>query len=58
VLRSDAGRSTPADRFDHVILRKWKAKDDGGNKAECTQVIDELKIPVFVDVLPDCILVP
>jgi hypothetical protein len=42
----------PADRFDHVIMRKWKAKDDCGNKAECTQLIDVLKIPVFIDVLP------
>jgi hypothetical protein len=42
----------PADRFDHVIKRKWKAKDNCGNKSECVQIIDVLKIPVFLDVLP------
>jgi hypothetical protein len=42
----------PADRFDHVILRKWKAKDHCGNKSECTQAIDVLKIPVPLDILP------
>lgn len=44
--------SCKADRFDHVIKRKWKAKDDCGNKAECIQIIDVLKVPVFLDILP------
>jgi hypothetical protein len=42
----------PADRFDHVIKRKWKAKDHCGNKSECVQTIDVLKIPVSLDILP------
>jgi hypothetical protein len=42
----------PADRFDHVILRKWKAKDHCGNKSECTQAIDVLKVPVTLDIMP------
>ena len=45
-------RPCPADRFDHMIMRKWKAVDHCGNKAECVQIIDVLKIEANLDVLP------
>jgi len=41
-----------ADRFDRIIERRWKARDDDGNTATCTQVIDVVKNITKLDVLP------
>ena len=42
----------PAGRFDYRLDRTWKAKDDCGNRATCTQTIHVIKVPVSIDALP------
>ncbi len=42
----------PADRFDYVIERKWKAVDNDCNKATCVQNIDVVKKVAALDILP------
>lgn len=42
----------PAQRFERVIQRRWKARDDEGNFSECIQTIDVLKQLTFLDVMP------
>lgn len=42
----------PADRFDHIIERRWRATDDDCNTSTCTQIIDVVKEFTFLDVLP------
>lgn len=41
-----------ADRFDHIVRRRWKARDDSCNTSTCTQLIDVVKEVTFLDVLP------
>jgi hypothetical protein len=42
----------PADRFDRIIERRWKATDNDCNRSECTQVIDVVKESTFLDIRP------
>lgn len=42
----------PADRFDRVIERTWKAVDDDCNVTKCVQIIDVVKVLAKLDVLP------
>lgn len=42
----------PAERFDHVIQRRWKATDNDCNTSTCTQTIDVVKELTFLDVRP------
>lgn len=42
----------PAGRFDYTIERTWKAKDNCGNRATCSQTIHVVKVPVSIDALP------
>ncbi len=44
--------SCPADRFDSIIERRWKATDDDCNTSKCTQIIDVVKQSTFLDVRP------
>ncbi len=46
------GPSCVADRFDHIVHRRWKARDDAGNYSQCTQTLDVIKVLTFLDVLP------
>ncbi len=42
----------PADRFDHIIERTWKARDNDCNTSKCTQLIDVVKNVTFLDIRP------
>lgn len=42
----------PADRFDRIIERRWKATDNDCNQSTCTQIIDVVKEVTKLDVLP------
>lgn len=41
-----------AGRFDYVVERTWKARDDCGNVSSCVQEIHVLKTPVVIDAIP------
>lgn len=44
--------SCPTERFDEVIVRRWRAVDDAGNAAECDQPIHVVKDELLLDIKP------
>lgn len=44
--------SCATDRFEHVVMRRWRAQDSAGNAAECDQQIDVIKDIFLLDIKP------
>ncbi len=42
----------PTDRFEYVVMRRWRAVDSSGNSAECDQQIDVIKDLFLLDIKP------